>query len=463
MSGSQDGKSSKRRYLQALGYRPDENGLWDTANLQSMVDSGVNVPTGARFRAPTSATELASWGFAGGGAGPDPMIGLDEWLRKNNMSLQQFQEKYGGLPLVFNSDGTATYDPSAQRQSFSYLNPDDGAFHKIAPLMFAALTGAGLAGIGQAATPLSAPAAGAGSLADFSLATAGQGIGGVGTAGLGLNTAGIGLTPELIAAGGGAGAMGIGGGLGLQAVSTLGEPLLASTMGSAASSMPVPTEAPGIAQSPAPVQNITTPGTLPGTTNVPAGTMNPGSWWESLLNPAQGTKTGLSALQTFLKGGGSLLEWLQSKDNADQLRADLSAAADRGDPFASQRPYYQNMLKESYSDPNFWKNNAVFKGISDVASSDAQRQAAARGFNNSSNVLYDVADRIQKTGMNYATNFQGQLAQNAGAGFSPGTSASIAANGANQVQSANQQSNGALGNVISNIPNVINGIKGILA
>jgi hypothetical protein len=121
------------------------------------------------------------------------------------------------------------------------------------------------------------------------------------------------------------------------------------------------------------------------------------------------------------------------------------------------------MLKESYTDPNFWKNNAVFKGLSDVASSDAQRVAAARGFNNSSNVLYDVADRIQKTGMNYATNFQGQLAQNAGAGISPGTSASIAAQGANQVMGANQQANGTLGNVISNIPNAVNGIKGLLA
>jgi len=222
--------------------------------------------------------------------------------------------------------------------------------------------------------------------------------------------------------------MGIGGGLGLQAATTAGTALTGATMG--------------------------------------AGAASGGGWWDTLLNTVTGSPgaTGTaSTLGSFLKAGGSLLEWLQSKDNADELQKALTAAADRGDPFGSQRPFYQNMLKESYTDPNFWKNNAVFKGLSDVASSDAQRVAAARGFNNSSNVLYDVADRIQKTGMNYATNFQEQLAQNAGAGFSPGTSASIAAQGANQVMGANQQSNGALGNVISNIPNVVNGIKGLLA
>lgn len=265
-----------------------------------------------------------------------------------------------------------------------------------------------------------------GAAGDFSLHTAGSGFGGVGSGGIGLNTAGIGLTPELIAAGGGAGAMGIGGGLGLQAINTAGTALTGATMG--------------------------------------AGAASGGGFWETLLNTVTSSPGAAvaSTLSTFLEGGGSLLEWLQSKENADALEKSLREATERGDPFAGERPFYQNMLRDSYTNPDFWKNNAVFKGISDVASSDAQRQAAARGFNNSSNVLYDVADRIQKTGMNYATNFQGQLAQNAGAGISPGTSANIAAQGANQVMGANQQSNGALGNFVSNIPGMVNSIKGLV-
>jgi len=334
-------------------------------------------------------------------------------------------------------NGQYVYRPEAMQGDFESIDRESflssfGPFALAAGLMggLPMLASMGIMGGAGAATGAGTEAAAAGAgmpAADFSLAGAGQGVGGVGSAGLGLNTAGMGLTPEMIAAGGGASAMGVGGGLGLQAVGTTGTALTGATMG--------------------------------------AGAASGSGWWDTLLNTVTGSPgtTGASTLANFLKGGGSLLEWLQSKDNADELQKAIMSAADRGDPFASQRPFYQNMLRDSYTNPNFWKDNAVFKGISDVASSDAQRQAAARGFNNSSNVLYDVADRIQKTGMNYATNFQGQLAQNAGAGFSPGTSASIAAQGANQVMGANQQSNGALGNVISNIPNVVNGIKGLLA
>lgn len=181
------------------------------------------------------------------------------------------------------------------------------------------------------------------------------------------------------------------------------------------------------------------------------------SWFDTLFDTIQ-----TPGVQSLLKGGATLLEAIQQSGNADKLQAAIDAAANRGDPFGSQRGFYQNMLRDSYTDPNFWKNNAVFKGINDVAVNDASRAAAARGYNNSSNVLYDIADRIQKTGMNYATNFQGQLAQNAGAGIAPGTAASIAATGAQQVNQANQQSQGATGALIRDLPNIVQGIKGIL-
>lgn len=432
MSDSQDAKNLRRAKERGLATSAGDNGLWSLEDLHLRMEGGVPVPTGAKFQY-TNLRDLLNLGIGGGGS-PVESMGIEEYLAKNNLTPQQFQTQYGGLPYVFNDDGSVTYDPSAQRQAFEYTPASYARNLNIGLGLISAITGAGLTGLGQGAGvagaaggEAAAAGAGAGALGDFSLAGAGQGLGGVGSAGLGLNTAGLGLTPELIAAGGGAGAMGIGGGLGLQAATTAGTALTGATMG--------------------------------------AGAASGGGWWDTLLNTVTGSPgtSGASTLGSFLKAGGSLLEWLQSKDNADELQKALTAAADRGDPFGSQRPFYQNMLKESYTDPNFWKNNAVFKGLSDVASSDAQRVAAARGFNNSSNVLYDVADRIQKTGMNYATNFQGQLAQNAGAGISPGTSASIAAQGANQVMGANQQGNGALGNVISNIPNMVNGIKGLLA
>lgn len=329
--------------------------------------------------------------------------------------------------------GQYVYRPEALRPEDDFQGiPKTGFWDGMGPAMlpliafgagpYAASLGA-YGGAAAAGAEAGGSAAAGGAAGDFSLHTAGSGFGGVGSGGVGLTTG----------TSGGAGALGAGAGtatgagLGLQAVTTAGAPLTGATLG--------------------------------------AGAAAGGGFWETLLNTVTSSPgtTGASTLANFLKGGGSLLEWLQSKDNADELQKALMAAADRGDPFASQRPFYQNMLRDSYTNPDFWKNNAVFKGISDVASSDAQRQAAARGFNNSSNVLYDVADRIQKTGMNYATGFQGQLAQNAGAGISPGASANIAAQGANQVMGANQQSNGALGNFVSNIPGMVNSIKGLLA
>lgn len=175
MSDSQDAKSERARRQQAMLLQPGDGGLWNPADLQFMVDQGLSVPTGARFRAPTTAQELASWGFAGGGAGPDPMTGLDQWLQKNNMSLQDFQTKFGGLPLVFNADGTATYDPSAQRQSFSYNNPDDGLFHKLAPLALGGIATAGLGGFLPGTESIfGGAAAGAGGAMDMGVGLGGE-------------------------------------------------------------------------------------------------------------------------------------------------------------------------------------------------------------------------------------------------------------------------------------------------
>lgn len=423
------------------------------------------------------------------------------------------QEQYLADPRAsIRSDGAGnyTFQPDKMQGDFKSIDQESlleslGAFPLVmgafaAP--FAASLGAAGA-LGGAAAPGAGTVgagAGAGSLAgEFSLMAPGTGLGGA-SAGLGLNTAGIGLTPGLTAAGGGAGAMGAGTGLGLS-LGTGG--LIAETAAGLASaggvtlpslpaltaeglapytapslpttpSMPQPTQAPTMpeptpppntpvgTQPPAPVTNLTNPGLLPGTTNVAQGVMNAGSLWDSLGSALGLTPTAMNSLKGIAGFGGSLLEYLQSKDIGKDLASALDRASATADPFGSQRGYYQDMLKQSYSDPNFFKNNAVFQGISSTAMSDAERSAAARGYNNSSNVLYDVADRVQKTGMNYATQFQGQLAQNAGAGISPGTAATIQAQGAQTVANANQQTNGAMGATLGQLPNLINGIKGLM-
>jgi hypothetical protein len=163
-------------------------------------------------------------------------------------------------------------------------------------------------------------------------------------------------------------------------------------------------------------------------------------------------QSGLGSLLGLLGGG---LEWWQSDKNADKLSDAIKSASEKADPFASQRPFYQDQLKQSYTDPNYFNNSPVFAGMRDIAVNDASRKMSAGGYTGSGNILHEIADRVQKQGMNYATQFQGQLAQNAGAGISPGTGASIAAQGANQVMQANQQTNGAMGNTLANLPGAL--------
>jgi hypothetical protein len=176
-------------------------------------------------------------------------------------------------------------------------------------------------------------------------------------------------------------------------------------------------------------------------------------------NQAGGGQSGLGSLLGLLGGG---LEWWQSDKNVDKLSDAIKSASEKADPFASQRPFYQDQLKQSYTDPNYFANNPVFAGMRDIATSDASRKMSAGGYTGSGNILHEIADRVQKQGMNYATQFQGQLAQNAGAGISPAYGANIAAQGANQVMQANQQANGAMGNTLANLPGALGQVGNVL-
>lgn len=181
-----------------------------------------------------------------------------------------------------------------------------------------------------------------------------------------------------------------------------------------------------------------------------------GSWWDEILK-------GLDPKSPAMKTGASLLEWLSSMDNQRYQTNTMNDAANRADPFANERGFYQNLLRQSFSDPNFLQNNATFAGMRDVAVNDATRVAAGQGYNRSSNVLYDVADRVQKQGANYLNQFQGNVGQFAGAGINPATAANLQSNAAQLGVQANQSSNAARGNFLSSLPNLISSMKSGLA
>lgn len=179
------------------------------------------------------------------------------------------------------------------------------------------------------------------------------------------------------------------------------------------------------------------------------------SWLSQFLKSLGVTnEAGTMTSSPFLQGAGALLSYFQDQNRLGTLNDTLKSAADKADPFASQRGFYQDKLKQSYMDPNFFQNDPVFSGIRKTAMSDVERAAAARGYNNSSNVLHNVGSRINDEGLKYANLYQGQLAQNAGAGVSPAAGAGIQAQGAQLASGIQNSSNANIGSFLQQLPGI---------
>lgn len=150
---------------------------------------------------------------------------------------------------------------------------------------------------------------------------------------------------------------------------------------------------------------------------------------------------------------GSLLGYQQQNDYADKLSEAMKYAADKADPFASQRPFYQGELKSMYTDPNYFNNSALLKGQNANAINDTTRALASQGYNMSGNVPMEVAQRLQNNNMTYALDLMNKTGGYAGAGFGPGAAGTIAAQGGQAAAGAANQGNFALGNMFNSIWN----------
>jgi hypothetical protein len=128
----------------------------------------------------------------------------------------------------------------------------------------------------------------------------------------------------------------------------------------------------------------------------------------------------MAGLPNLLNAAGGLGSFLQGQSLEDMFKKLSQEAADRTDPFGKERPFYQNMLRQSYTDPNFFNSNPVFKGMQDEAGRRTQASMASQGFNQSGNMLHEVARTAVDTGHKFAQPFQQQLGINAGANIGPG-------------------------------------------
>lgn len=142
-----------------------------------------------------------------------------------------------------------------------------------------------------------------------------------------------------------------------------------------------------------------------------------------------GNGTGGSGLLSNLIPG--LMEGMGREKMGDQILAGMREAADRADPFRSQRPFYQQQLQQSYTDPGFFQNNPTFQALTDRAADKASASAASQGFNQSGRMLHDVSQKTQQAAAQYVLPWQEQTARNAGAYFGPGQSGQLVGQGVN--------------------------------
>ena len=210
----------------------------------------------------------------------------------------------------------------------------------------------------------------------------------------------------------------------------------------------------------------------------------------SLANGVTGLAPGTGSSSYQFPWGdaiGSLVGAYGANEASENLSDAIRYAADKADPFASQRPQYQAMLPGALTDYNsmlqsqqsgfdqmfnanqvmntnmqsadWWNNDSLLAGLNDNAVNDTSRKMASQGYNMSGNTLHEVASRLQNNNATYVPNFMNAEAnkQNvnynayntnasnqikgaydnmnmlggwAGAGFGPGAAGTISAQGA---------------------------------
>jgi len=146
----------------------------------------------------------------------------------------------------------------------------------------------------------------------------------------------------------------------------------------------------------------------------------------------QGASAGMpdylkSLASGFMPQPGSGLDWLKILGSLGSFLGNKSYSKDiqglmqQQDPFGSQRPFYQDILRQSYTNPNFLQNNPTFQAMLDPAMRQMQAQLAARGLTNSGHGLHELMRTGTETAAKYMLPFQTMTGQFAGSNIDPRT------------------------------------------
>lgn len=191
-------------------------------------------------------------------------------------------------------------------------------------------------------------------------------------------------------------------------------------------------------------------GQEPGTTQGGGSSENPGTNWLGM--------------------GMDLYQLSGQRDFQKGLLDTMNRAVDKSDPFASERPFYQQQFRNMQTDPNWMQNDSVLNNISNDALRRVSAQNAAKGYLNSGNILHDLTRTATETNANYALPRMQMAGQAAGAFNDPSRTGGIMAQMAPIAGLAGLAQNQTLGNMVgrlgqgnmNGINNMIsNGLRGI--
>lgn len=147
---------------------------------------------------------------------------------------------------------------------------------------------------------------------------------------------------------------------------------------------------------------------------------------------------------------GQALGYLNGQSTANNLQSNAQAAMAAADPFASQRPFWQQQATSMMTDPNYFSNNALLQGANANSMSDMQRQMASQGYNLNPNVASSIAQRLQNNEMSYAQPLMNSVLGAAGANIQPYGAGQVALQGLNTATAANSVNNSTSGQNLLN-------------
>lgn len=141
-----------------------------------------------------------------------------------------------------------------------------------------------------------------------------------------------------------------------------------------------------------------------------------GNGFNSLVNGfGQGDQRGMAG-GLMLPGG---LAALQNWNQADKYRKLGEDAANRSDPFGSQRAQYAQRLSDTYSNPQAVLDDPQHRAVVDKQSNRINSRNRASGYMGSGKANMDLADYQAQADAQYLNHERDQLGNLAGAQFNP--------------------------------------------